>query len=81
EAGQTLEVAMGTHGPIPKRSEERRRRNKDEGPELSKAPSGAPAEALLTEEWIVPTLEAVRGDSTWLDIDRLKASILDTRNP
>ncbi|MBQ1164184.1 hypothetical protein KBZ21_39975, partial [Streptomyces sp. A73] len=26
----------------------------------------APAEALLTEEWIVPTLEAVRGDSTWL---------------
>ncbi|MBQ1164483.1 hypothetical protein KBZ21_41600, partial [Streptomyces sp. A73] len=39
EAGQTLEVAMGTHGPIPKRSEERRRRNKDEGPELSKAPS------------------------------------------
>ncbi|MBQ1164333.1 hypothetical protein KBZ21_40800, partial [Streptomyces sp. A73] len=31
EAGQTLEVAMGTHGPIPKRSEERRRRNKDEG--------------------------------------------------
>ncbi|MBQ1163493.1 terminase, partial [Streptomyces sp. A73] len=35
----------------------------------------APAEALLTEEWIVPTLEAVRGDSTWLDIDRLKASI------
>ncbi|MBQ1167273.1 terminase, partial [Streptomyces sp. A73] len=41
----------------------------------------APAEALLTEEWIVPTLEAVRGDSTGLDIDRLKASILDTRNP
>ncbi|MBQ1164266.1 hypothetical protein KBZ21_40435, partial [Streptomyces sp. A73] len=34
EAGQTLEVAMGTHGPIPKRSEERRRRNKDEGLDL-----------------------------------------------
>lgn len=41
----------------------------------------APAEAKLTEEWIVPTLKAVRGDSTWLDIDRLKASILDVRNP
>ncbi|MBQ1163430.1 hypothetical protein KBZ21_36160, partial [Streptomyces sp. A73] len=44
EAGQTLEVAMGPHGPIPQRSEERRRRNKDEGPELSKAPSGAPGD-------------------------------------
>lgn len=33
---------MGTHGPIPKRSEERRRRNKDDGPGLIKAPSGAP---------------------------------------
>ncbi|WP_037576786.1 terminase [Phaeacidiphilus oryzae] len=41
----------------------------------------APAEALLTEEWIGPTLRAVRGDSVWLDIDRLKASILDIRNP
>lgn len=41
----------------------------------------APAEAKLTEEWIVPTLKAVRGDSVWLDIDRLKASILDVRNP
>ncbi|MFJ2961176.1 terminase [Streptomyces collinus] len=41
----------------------------------------APAEAKLTEEWIVPTLKAVRGDSTWLDIERLKASILDVRNP
>lgn len=38
----TLEVAMGTHGPIPKRSEERRRRNKADGPALAKAPSGAP---------------------------------------
>ncbi|MGW0984290.1 terminase [Streptomyces xiamenensis] len=41
----------------------------------------APPEALLTEEWIEPTLRAVRGDSTWLDIPRLKASILDVRNP
>ncbi|MEV7840188.1 terminase [Streptomyces albidoflavus] len=41
----------------------------------------APAEAKLTEEWIEPTLRAVRGDSTWLDIERLKASILDVRNP
>jgi len=35
---------MGTHGPIPKRSEERRRRNKDDGPGLVKAPSGPPAD-------------------------------------
>ncbi|MEH0417802.1 terminase [Streptomyces sp. B21-083] len=41
----------------------------------------APPEAKLTEAWIVPTLKAVRGDSTWLDIERLKASILDVRNP
>lgn len=38
-----LEVAVGTHGPIPKRSEERRRRNKDDGPGLVQAPSGPPA--------------------------------------
>ncbi|MFF9631743.1 terminase [Streptomyces fradiae] len=41
----------------------------------------APAEAKLTEEWIIPTLKAVRGDSVWLDLERLKASILDVRNP
>src|SRR5690606_27754432 len=41
----------------------------------------APPEAKLTEAWIEPTLRAVRGDSTWLDIGRLKSSILDTRNP
>ncbi|MFF8829322.1 hypothetical protein [Streptomyces sp. NPDC015131] len=35
---------MGAHGPIPKRSEERRRRNKDDGPELLQAPSGPPAQ-------------------------------------
>jgi hypothetical protein len=33
---------MGAHGPIPKRSEERRRRNKDDGPELIQAPAGQP---------------------------------------
>jgi hypothetical protein len=41
----------------------------------------APPEAKLTEAWIEPTLRAVRGDSTWLDIKRLQASILDPRNP
>lgn len=41
----------------------------------------APPEAKLTAAWIEPTLRAVRGDSTWLDIERLKASILDIRNP
>jgi hypothetical protein len=40
----TLEVAVGTHGPIPKRSEERRRRNKDDGPELIQAPAGTPGD-------------------------------------
>lgn len=35
---------MGTRGPIPKRSEERRRRNKPEGAAPAKAPSGAPAD-------------------------------------
>jgi len=34
---------MGTRGPIPKRSEERRRANKSDGPKLIHAPSGAPA--------------------------------------
>jgi hypothetical protein len=38
----TLEVVMGAHGPIPKRSEERRRRNKGDGPELKQAPAGPP---------------------------------------
>ena len=33
---------MGTRGPIPKRSEERRRANKVDGPELIQALSGAP---------------------------------------
>ncbi|MEU4051232.1 terminase [Streptomyces olivaceus] len=41
----------------------------------------APPEAKLTEAWIVPTLKAVRGDSVWLDLPSLRASILDVRNP
>lgn len=35
---------MGATGPIPKRSEERRRRNKDDGPKLVQAAAGAPAD-------------------------------------
>lgn len=35
---------MGTRGPIPKRTEERRRANKDDGPGLIQAPSGAPSD-------------------------------------
>jgi hypothetical protein len=38
----TLEVAMGSRGPIPERSEARRRRNKEDGPGLVQAPSGPP---------------------------------------
>lgn len=41
----------------------------------------APAEAKLTEAWIRPVVEAVRGDSVWLDVDRITKSILDVRNP
>lgn len=33
---------MGTRGPIPERTEARRRRNKDDGPEVAKAPSAPP---------------------------------------
>jgi hypothetical protein len=40
----TLEVVMGTRGPIPERSEARRRRNRPDGPELVQAPSGPPAD-------------------------------------
>lgn len=35
---------MGVRGPIPERSEARRRRNKEEGPGLAKAPSGSPVD-------------------------------------
>jgi hypothetical protein len=41
---QTLEVAVGTRGPVPKRSEERRRRNADDGPTLVQGKAGAPSE-------------------------------------
>ena len=33
---------MGTRGPIPERSEARRRRNKSDGPDLVQAPNGTP---------------------------------------
>jgi hypothetical protein len=36
---------VGTRGPIPKRSEERRRVNKDDGPALIQAPAGSPEDA------------------------------------
>ncbi|MER5584109.1 hypothetical protein ABT090_21055 [Streptomyces asoensis] len=49
---------MGARGPVGKRSEERRRRNKPEGPELVQAPSGPPAD--------VPDLP--EPDSDWHDI-------------
>jgi len=35
---------MGARGPVAKRSEERRRRNKPDGPELVQAPSGPPSD-------------------------------------
>ena len=41
----------------------------------------APPEARLTKEWIPKVLEAVRGDSVWLNIPRIVKSILDKRNP
>jgi hypothetical protein len=41
----------------------------------------APPEAKLTKAWIPKVLEAVRGDSVWLNIPRIVQSILDPRNP
>lgn len=41
----------------------------------------APPEAPLTPEAAPAVIEAVRGDSTWLDIERIVAAILDPRNP
>lgn len=49
---------MGARGPVGKRSEERRRRNKPEGPELVQAPSGPPVD--------VPDLPEPDGD--WHEI-------------
>jgi hypothetical protein len=54
-APSTLEVTMGSgsRGPVPKRSEERRRRNKPDGPELVKV--GAEDGAVVVE--MPPPLE------------------------
>ena len=41
----------------------------------------APPEAKLTKPWLAKVIEAVRGDSVWLDIGRIVKSILDPRNP
>ena len=49
---------MGSHGPIPKRSEERRRRNKEEGPDPVKVAAGPPFD--------VPELPEPDGD--WHEI-------------
>lgn len=41
----------------------------------------APPEAKLSPDWAPVVLEAVRGDSTWLNIPRIVKSIIDKRNP
>ncbi len=41
----------------------------------------APPEAPLTAEAAPSVIEAIRGDSTWLDTKRILKSILDPRNP
>ena len=41
----------------------------------------APPEATLDPRVLPATLEAIRGDSTWLDIPRIVQSILDKKNP
>jgi hypothetical protein len=41
----------------------------------------APPEAKLVKAWIPKVVEAVRGDSVWLNIPRIVKSILDPRNP
>ena len=41
----------------------------------------APADAPLTADAAAEVVNAVRGDSHWLDTERIVASILDTRNP
>ncbi|UOQ60378.1 phage terminase family protein [Leucobacter rhizosphaerae] len=41
----------------------------------------APPEAPLTAEDAPEVVSAVRGDSVWLDLGRIKKSILDPRNP
>lgn len=41
----------------------------------------APPDAPLTADAAPAVVAAVRGDSTWLDVDRIVAGILDPRNP
>lgn len=41
----------------------------------------APPDAPLTPEAAPAVIRAVRGDATWLDVDRIVAAILDPRNP
>lgn len=41
----------------------------------------APPDAPLTAEAAPEVVRSIRGDSVWLDVDRVVASILDTRNP
>lgn len=41
----------------------------------------APAEAPLTEEAAPSVVRAIRGDSVWLDPERIVQAILDPRNP
>lgn len=41
----------------------------------------APPDAKLTADQAPAVIAAVRGDSTWLDIDRIVQAILDPRNP
>jgi hypothetical protein len=41
----------------------------------------APPHAPLTAEAAPIVIRAVRGDSTWLDVERVAATILDPRNP
>ncbi|MFE2848679.1 hypothetical protein ACFXKS_35190 [Streptomyces scopuliridis] len=43
---------MGSRGPVPRRSDQRRRRNKSDGPDLVKAPGGGTPEMLPADaEW------------------------------
>ncbi len=41
----------------------------------------APPDARLEKDFSAAVIEAVRGDSTWLDVDRIVQAILDPRNP
>ncbi|MGW2364963.1 terminase [Streptomyces sp. NPDC001667] len=41
----------------------------------------APPNAKLNAAWAPAVIRAVRGDATWLDVNRIVASILDVRNP